>query len=601
MSELDHGLDLAPNWDLTGLYNSYKDPRIEQDLDNLSSEIDNFIANYRDVENLDGLEFYDSVVEYEKIGSTLHKISAYAYLLKSTNMNDSEISIFNQKIEENVSDLSRKMIPYALGLIEISDENLESKISQDDRLEFYKPFFRNERIAKPYILDKNMESLLQEKAITGKDAWNRLFNETMTKLRFDFQGEKLNEEEILSKKSSKSADERKEAYDSIVNVLQENTDLLTMITNVLAKDKSIEDNLRGYKKPISSRNLANFIEDDSVVDLLIETVQDNYKDICERYFKIKANVFGDDKLNYWDKSAPYPDSAKKQFNWKEAKETVIESYSKFDPRFGEMAARFFDEKWIDAAVYNGKRGGAYAMEMPKGHHPYVLTNFQGNIRDVATIAHEIGHGIHFMFAEKQGNLMSHAPLILAETASVFGEMLNFRNIIEKLDNDHDRFYMLTNKIEDMIATAIRQIIYCDFEIQVHDGRKNGELSTERINEIWSDVQKKAYGDSMDISDNYFWSYIPHFIHTPFYVYSYAFGECFVNSLYKFYMENPDGFVEKYVDLLSSGKTLRYDEIMEKFNMNPKTKEFWQGGLDLIIEMIDEAEDLGRKINIIKNG
>lgn len=589
-----------PVWDLSDLYSSKEDKQIDRDFDNLKRDIDAFIGKYDDVDSLSGGDFLQSIKDLENISKVSYKLAVYASLLKSTNMNDGDIAIFAQKIDENLVSFGSKLIPYDLAVMKISDESLQKKMNEENGLEFYKSWLGKKRLFKKYTLSEDVERVLQEKEITGRSAWMRLFDELQTSMRFDFRDEKLDQNSMISRMNSRDEQERKDAVEGFLQGLKENSDQLSMITNVLAKDKSITDNLRGFARPISSQNLTNMIMDDSVVDLLLQTIRENYSKTAHRYYKIKAKLFGEDKLSYWNRNASYPESVSKEFTWSEAKNIVLESYNNFSPQMGEMAQRFFDENWIDAKVVEGKRSGAFAASTFEGLHPYVLVNFQGKDRDVATLAHEIGHGIHFMFSDPKGILMSHAPLILAETASVFGEQLTFRNLLNKIENDKDKFYLLANKIEDTLATIIRQVMYCNFEIRVHDERKNGELSKERIGEIWMEENQSTYGDAVSYIENanYGWSYIPHFIHVPFYVYAYSFGECFVNALYAYYQKHPEGFVEKYVEILSSGATLRYDEIMKKFDMNPHSREFWQGSLDILISMIDELEMLGKKIGIL---
>lgn len=593
--------ETLPIWDLSDLYLSIEDPEIENDLNKIYQYITQFSHNYRGkIEEISGEDLLQSILDYEGIDLLMSKVGIYSFLIKAINMNDENVAIFSQKIREKGSEFANKLTFYELDLIKLSDEQLNEKFKQEPKLEKYQPFLRDLRIFKKHVLPEEQEKILTLKSVTGRSAWVRFFDELMTKLRFDFQGKQVNESEILNKLSSREESERKEAYFSLGKTLAENSDTLSMITNVLAKDKAISDDLRGYEKPISSRNLSNFILDDEVVDTLLQTVKENYSNTLHRYYQIKAKIFGDEKLQPWNIRAPLPNAVKQEFSWDQAKKIVIDSYGDFSQKMGKMSARFFDENWIDAQVRDGKRSGAFAMCTYEGLHPFVLTNFQGKARDVATISHEIGHGLHFMFSETQGILMQNAPLILAETASVFGEQLTFEHMKEQLKSDQDKFYLLAGKIEDYLATIFRQVMFARFETKVHDVRKNGELSKNDLIKIWNEENKLYFGDAVDHGDeyNYYWSYIPHFIHTPFYVYAYAFGNCFVNALYKYYQDNPENFEQKYIEVLSAGSTLHYDEIMQKFDMQPKSMQFWQGSINMVIEMIDELELIGKKIGLI---
>lgn len=590
-----------PKWDLSEFYQSIDSEEIKIDLSEVESQIEYFCKKYSNIHNLSGSALYNSIQDYESIDKNITKIGIYISLLKSVKMNDPDVAIAYQNISEKISDLSKMLLFYDLSIIKMDDDILEDKFIEEPLLLNYKPWFRDLRLVKKHTLSEDLEQLMISKSVTGSSAWVRLFDETMTKLRFDFKGDQVNENIILDKLSSSDESERKEAYYSLGKTLRDNSDLFAMITNILAKDKAINDELRGFARPISSRNLSNYILDDSVVDLLINTVKKNYN-IVHKYYNLKAKLFGKDTLDPWNVKAPISIEEEQVFSWDEAKKIVVDSYTSFSSEMGEMSRRFFDENWIDAAVCDGKQSGAFAMSAYKGMHPFVLTNFQGKARDIMTISHEIGHGIHFMYSETQGILMQDAPLILAETASIFGEQLTFVNLMKKIKSDKEKFYLLAEKIEDTLGAIFRQIMFASFETRIHDERKNGELSKEKINEIWIEEASKDYFDSIvehgDDDYKYFWSYIPHFIHTPFYVYSYAFGNCFVNALYDFYMKNPGTFVEKYKEILSAGGTLHYDEIMKNLDMDPKSENFWQNSLNNLRNMVDEFEKIGKNIGLL---
>jgi len=402
--------------------------------------------------------------------------------------------------------------------------------------------------------------------------------------------QKLTCSEILNKFSDPEPDARKIAAKSLGKVLGNNVKLFTLTTNTLAKSKHIDDTMRLLPKPISSRNLSNFIED-NIVERLIETVQEYYPKLSHRYYKIKAKWFGKPYLDYWDRSAPVPGEEHKIYSWQEAVDIVLSSYSRFSPEFTEYAKLFFDNKWIDAATKPGKDSGAFAHPTTASAHPYLMLNFLGKIRDVMTLAHELGHGVHQLLSRKQGALMCGAPLILAETASVFGEQLTFRHMLDMEKNADKRRYLIANKVEDMLSTVVRQIAFCEFEIRLHEERRKGELSSERICAIWMDVQRKSLGGSIKLHKEYqhFWSYIPHFIHSPFYVYAYAFGDCLVNSLYQVYLDGIVDFEKKYFDMLKSGGTLWHKELLAPFGLDASKKEFWSKGLNMISSLIDQLE------------
>ncbi|MEQ1789453.1 MAG: M3 family oligoendopeptidase, partial [Rickettsiales bacterium] len=394
------------------------------------------------------------------------------------------------------------------------------------------------------------------------------------------------------KLSSKDAANRKKSALVVGEVFEKNAKLFTLITNTLAKDKEIEDKWRGFKKPISSRNLSNYIEDE-VVDALLSSVRKSYPALSHRYYALKAKWFKKDKLDYWDRNAPLPTDSDRRYSWDEAKELILTAYGDFSPELTKVGKQFFDKPWIDAPVMAGKSSGAFAHPTVPSVHPYLLVNFQGKSRDVMTLAHELGHGVHQVLSAKQGALMCDTPLTLAETASVFGEQLTFREMVRREKDKKIRKLLIASKVEDMLNTVVRQVAFCEFERQIHDERKKGELTTEQICNIWMDVQAESLGSSIKIHGNYkyFWTYIPHFIHSPFYVYSYAFGDCLVNSLYSVYEKGKvKNFDKKYLEMLQAGGTLRHKELLAPFGLDATKPAFWQQGLDIISKMIDELEE-----------
>jgi oligoendopeptidase F len=448
------------------------------------------------------------------------------------------------------------------------------------------------RLYRDHQLSDEAEQLLHDKSVTGRAAWNRLFDETVATLRFEVDGDELTEEQTLALLSDPIEDKRKAAAMALSEVFAKNVPLFSLITNTLAKDKEIEDRWRKYESPAASRHLDNQIEPE-VAEALVTAVRESYEELSHRYYALKAKWFGKDVLPFWDRNAPLPEEDDSKRSWAEAESTVIEAYRAFSPDMASIGQRFFDEGWIDAEVRPGKQGGAFSHSTVPSVHPYILTNYQGRTRDVMTLAHELGHGVHQVLAAPQGALMASTPLTLAETASVFGEMLTFRALLAQEQDSTRRKVMIAGKVEDMINTVVRQIAFHCFEARVHNTRRQGELTPDQLAEIWMDVQRESLGPAIDLPKEYenFWVYIPHFIHSPFYVYAYAFGDCLVNSLYAVYEDQPDGFVEKYFDLLRAGGTKRHKELLAPFGLDATDPAFWKRGLSMISSFIDELEAL----------
>jgi oligoendopeptidase F len=420
-----------------------------------------------------------------------------------------------------------------------------------------------------------------------------LFDETIAALRFPFKNKKLTSAEILNYLSDNKSNVRKIAAKSVGKILGQNVKIFSTITNTLAKDKSINDDWRKLPNPVSARNLSNVVEDE-VVEALADTVKSSYKKLSHRYYKLKSHWFNKKSLKYWDRNAPLPFQSKKKYNWDVAKKIVTNSYFDFNPKIGKIVQKFFDNSWIHAPVQKGKSPGAFSASTVPSVHPYILVNFQGKSRDVATLAHELGHGVHqFLAAKEQGHFNSSTPLTVAETASVFGEMLTFKSILSSEKNLKEKKALLANKVEDMLNTVVRQIAFFEFEKQVHSQRKISELSVDQICNIWMDVQRDSLGPSIEFEKEYkyYWTYIPHFIHSPFYVYAYAFGDCLVNSLYGVYEEGLKDFDKKYITLLESGGSQRYRELLKPFNLDPSKSNFWKKGISVIENLIDELEEL----------
>ncbi|WP_029008415.1 M3 family oligoendopeptidase [Azospirillum halopraeferens] len=580
-----------PNWDLRDLYPSMDGPELKADLERMEEAAKAFHRSHAGkVATLDGPALGRALAEYERIDEVLSRAMSYAGLVYSGNMSDSGIAKFYQSVQERVNAISTHLVFFTLEINRIDDAQLERCLAASKELARYTPWLRDVRLYREHQLSDEMERMLHEKNVVGRAAWNRLFDETLAALRFPVGGKDLTCAEALNKLSDRNPAVRKEAGQTVGRVLGDNIRLFALVTNTLAKDKEIDDTWRNYKRPVSARNLSNRVEDE-VVDALHAAVREAYPALSHRYYAMKARWFGQEHLDYWDRNAPLPDDADRTIPWTEARDLVLGAYRRFSPELGDLGARFFDNPWIDAPVRPGKAPGAFAHPTVPAVHPYLLVNYQGKTRDVMTLAHELGHGVHQILAGSQGHLLSDTPLTLAETASVFGEMLTFRALLDSETDPKRRRIMLATKVEDMLNTVIRQIAFYDFETRVHGERRQGELTPERIGEIWLAVQKESLGPVLRFDDGYanYWAYIPHFIHSPFYVYAYAFGDCLVNSLYAVYQDAEKGFAQKYLAMLSAGGTLRHRELLAPFGLDASDPAFWQKGLGVIRGFVDELE------------
>ena len=585
-------LGKLPVWNLKDLYESPKAKNLNNDLNQLRRITKKFEKKYTyKITKLSPSQLLKAIIELENIDIKIDKIMSYAHLLVAEDGNNEKNKIFYQQMQEQITNIASSIVFFSLELNEVSNAKL-NKIYADKKLEPYKNWIKNIRKFKPYQLDVKTEKLLQEKSITSRSAWVRLFDDTIASLKFPFKGKNLSSAEIFNFLSDKKESNRKKSAEVVSGVLKDNISLFTSITNNLAKDKSINDKWRGLPSPVSSRNLSNVVEDE-VVEALTETIKENYPKIAHRYYKIKAKWFKKKSLMYWDRNAPLPFQSQSIYSWKDARQIVSDAYSNFDQRAGNIVNKFFDNSWIHAPVIAGKSPGAFAASTVPSVHPFILVNYQGKARDIATLAHELGHGIHqYLAGKKQTYFNSSTPLTLAETASVFGEMLTFKSLLSITTKENERKGLLANKVEDMLNTVVRQIAFFEFEKRIHDQRKIKELSVNEICKIWIDVQKQSLGPSIKFNDDYkyFWSYIPHFIHSPFYVYAYAFGDCLVNSLFNVYESKLPKFEDKYITLLESGGSNTYDKLLKPFGLNPKKKDFWQKGVNVIESLIDQLEE-----------
>jgi oligoendopeptidase F len=518
---------------------------------------------------------------------------SYAGLVYSGDTTDPARAKFYGDTQERLTAASTDLLFFALELNRIDDAVMDRAMAEEP-LKHYRPWIEDLRKDKPFQLDDRIEQLFHEKSVTGRSAWNRLFDETIASLRFTVRGEELPIEPTLNKLQDPDESVRKDASDALAKTFKANLRTFTLITNTLAKDKEISDRWRGFQDVADSRHLANRVERE-VVEALVSAVREAYPRLSHRYYALKARWFGKDRLDHWDRNAPLPKVDQRTIPWDEARDTVLQAYSAFSPRMADIARRFFDERWIDAPTRPGKAPGAFAHPTVPSAHPYVLLNYQGKPRDVMTLAHELGHGVHQVLAAPNGALMAPTPLTLAETASVFGEMLTFRRLLEQTTDPVQRKAMLAAKVEDMINTVVRQIAFYSFERKVHLERRNGELTAEQLCELWMSVQDESLGPAIRLGPGYetFWTYIPHFIHSPFYVYAYAFGDCLVNSLYGVYERANEGFVDRYFALLAAGGTKHYSELLAPFGLDARDPSFWQIGLGMIGGLIGELEAMER--------
>ena len=575
-----------PNWNLKDFYSSFKDEAISQDLEIFQKFTKTFKENYKDKLLSHSSKLENIIEEYENGNEIGDKLGNYAFLIYATNMDVPEIVQFYQDINEKLTEISSDLIFFTNEINATSDEDFKRLINGSGK---YKSWLNNIRRFKNHQLDEKSEQILLDKNLTASSSWVRFFEEQINDLEFNLDGKDLNSAGVLNLLSDHDEKIRKKAAESIESVFKSEVKTFTFITNTLAKDKITNDKWRRYSSPVDSRNLSNNVENE-VVEALTKSVTSNYKNISHRYYELKSKIFKKNQLDYWDRNAPYPNSPKTLIKWEEAKDIVLRSYANFDESFKDIVLMFFQNNWIDAELKSGKSPGAFAASTIPSIHPYILTNFHGKTRDVMTLAHELGHGCHQYLSSKQGLLLSSTPLTLAETASVFGEMMTFRTLLNDSNNETKKF-LLASKIEDMINTVVRQISFFEFEKLIHSARKNGELSSDQICDFWMTTQTESLGPHIRLTDGYkyFWTYIPHFIHTPFYVYAYAFGDCLVNVLIQLYDEGLPDFKNHYIDLLKSGGSKHYSEVLKPFNVDLKNQKSWEKGLSMISGLIDEFE------------
>ncbi len=581
-----------PTWDLGDLYPAPDSSAVEADFAKADEAAKQFALTHQGkLAALSGAALAAAIGDYERIEEILGRLMSYAQLLFSGDSTNAEIGRFYQTVSERVTAISSHLLFFALELNRMGDAVLEQKLA-DPALARWQPWLRDLRVFRPHQLADELEKLLHEKEVTGRSAWSRLFDETIAGMRVSMNGEALTVSAALNKLSDQDRSTREAAGRAIGKAFGDNIRLFSLVTNTLAKDKEIVDTWRHYPRPGSYRNRSNMVEDE-VVDALVSAVRADFPRLAHRYYLMKAKWLGLPKLMHWDRNAPLPDDDDRTIDWNDARERVLTAYGAFSPQLSEIGRRFFDRPWIDATLKPGKASGAFAHPTVSSAHPYLLLNYHGRTRDVMTLAHELGHGVHQVLAAEQGYLMAGTPLTLAETASVFGEMLTFRALLDAADPKRRRI-MLAAKVEDMLNTVVRQVAFYYFETLLHDQRRSGELVPDRIGELWLQVQTESLGPAFEFTPEYsvYWAYVPHFIHSPFYVYAYAFGDCLVNALYSVFQAGHPGFQTKYLEMLRAGGTKRHKELLAPFGLDASDPAFWKKGLDVIAGFIDELEAVG---------
>ncbi|OUV41014.1 MAG: oligoendopeptidase F [Rhodobacteraceae bacterium TMED111] len=583
-------LGQLPDWNLNDLYTATDAKELIRDLNWLEKECKEFAKNYEGkLHTLSDKEMLTCIVRNEKISSISGRIISYAGLLYYQKTTDADRAKFLSDMQEKITVFTTKLVFFSLEINSLGDEFLDKLFTKNDELARYKPIFEKIRAMKPYQLNDEIEKFLHDLGIVG-DAWEKLFDETIAGLTFKIGEESLNIEATLNLLTDQNRENREKATRELARVFSENIKVFTRVHNTQAKEKEIIDRWRGMPTAQMGRHLANQVEPE-VVEALRNAVVKAYPEISHRYYELKRKWLGLEIMQVWDRNAPLPMESNKLVTWDEAQKVVTSAYTNFDSRMSELITPFFNEGWIDASVKPGKAPGAFAHPTVTDVHPYIMLNYLGKPRDVMTLAHELGHGVHQVLASSQGQMLSSTPLTLAETASVFGEMLTFQQMLDQSCDKNERKVLLANKVEDMINTVVRQIAFYDFECKLHDARRSGELTPSDINSLWMSVQSESLGPAFEFVDGYetFWSYIPHFVHSPFYVYAYAFGDGLVNALYATYKENPKGFEDKYFSLLSAGGSKHHKELLKPFDLDASDPKFWTKGLSMISGMIDELE------------
>ncbi len=580
-----------PDWDLSDLYPAPDSAEIKRDLDWLEDACRRFAEDYEGkLASLDAAGLLEAVLRYERIDVIAGRIMSFAGLRYYQQTTDPDRAKFMADMQDKITDYTAPLVFYSLEFNRLDDDALARMLDDNADLARYKPVFDRLRAMKPYQLSDELERFLHDQSTVGAAAWNRLFDETIAGMTFTLDGEELGIEGTLNLLTDPDRTRREAGARELARVFGASVKLFSRVHNTLAKEKEIEDRWRGMPTPQTGRHLSNHVEPE-VVEALRNAVVAAYPRLSHRYYALKARWLGLDRMQVWDRNAPLPMEDPTVIGWDRAKDMVLDAYADFDPRMADLAKPFFGKGWIDAGVKPGKAPGAFAHPTVTEVHPYVMLNYLGKPRDVMTLAHELGHGVHQVLAAGQGELLASTPLTLAETASVFGEMLTFRKLLAQADTTAQRKVLLAGKVEDMINTVVRQIAFYDFEVKLHDARRTGELTPDDINALWMSVQGESLGPVFDFMDGYetFWAYIPHFVHSPFYVYAYAFGDGLVNALYAVYEDSDDGFKDKYFDMLKAGGSKHHKELLAPFGLDASDPAFWDKGLSMISGMIDELE------------
>ena len=584
-----------PEWDLSDLYAGPDSNEFKSDLTRAAAGARDFATRYEGrVERMAlqknaGAALVEAVREYEALQELIARIGSYASLIFAADSADPQIAKFYGDTQAKITDISTHLIFFVLEINRIDDAQLD-KALKDTALAYYPPWLEVTRAFRPHQLEDRIEHVLHERSVSGASAWVRLFDESVSSLVYQVGDKALTGPEALHLLSDRDPAQRKAAADALIKTFSENTRLFGLALNTLMKDKETDDRQRRFATPMASRHLANQVEPE-VVDALVRAVDDAMPFLSHRYYALKARWLGQKTLNFWDRNAPLPKADDRDIAWAEAQKIVLDAYRAFSPEMAEIGRRFFDKGWIDAEPRSGKAGGAFSHPTVPHVHPYILLNYMGKSRDVMTLAHELGHGVHQTLAAGQGMFLSQTPLTLAETASVFGEMLTFRAMLNAQRDKTLRAALIAGKVEDMLNTVVRQIAFYQFEQKLHEKRREGELTPGEIGATWIEVQRRSLGPAVEINPGYenFWCYVPHFVHTPFYVYAYAFGDCLVNSLYAVYEEQPKGFAGRYLNMLMAGGSKKHGELLQPFGLDARDANFWNRGLSLIGRYIDELE------------
>ena len=591
----DNGSELGnlPNWDLSDLYQSPNAPEIERDFNAAERLAEDFAKDFEgQLSGASAQTLADAIKRYESFSELAGRIMSYAGLRYHSDTSDPEVGKFLGDAQARLTEISGRLVFFTLELNRIDENDLAAMMDASAELARYRPWLDRVRAMRPHQLSDELEKFLHDQSVVGSSAWVRLFDDSLAAMRFDVDGEAVPLEAALNRLTDADRNKRETAAHTLAAKFNANSLLFTRVMNTIIKEQEIEDRWRKLPTPQSARHLGNHVEPE-VVDALRDAVRANYPRLSHRYYALKAKWLGLDALEYWDRNAPLPEKDDRVIPWNEARDTILEAYGGFDPKMADLARKFFDRGWIDAPVRAGKASGAFAHPTVTTAHPYVLVNYLGKTRDVMTLAHELGHGVHQLLAAEQGELLSSTPLTLAETASVFGEMLTFQSLLSAEDDPSRRKALIASKVEDMLNTVVRQIAFYDFEGRLHEERRAGELTSDRIGEIWMDVSRESLGPSVNLSDEYasYWSYVSHFIHAPFYVYAYAFGDGLVNALYARYQDSEPGFEARYLDMLRAGGSRHHSELLAPFGLDARDPAFWDQGLGVISGMIDELEGL----------